>query len=577
MFRSNELGQYVPAKSISVKPESQRDYKPNDQIKFNLSQSIGFMDTNDSYLKMTVKVNGGYARPDWSAGAHSLFRRFRIMDGTGSTTLEEVEGYNTLVSTKNTYNSNPSIHKKRGQFEGRSANNDTANQLYFAGPDYDFSASGASVETLPQSLEVDVTIPIHSGILNSGKVFPISATKGLRLEIDTDSANSALSVPYALQKAGAVHGTGTEYAWVTATDKAAADDSKTAISDGFFISIKEPSAPGELDGLGLLYANAGNNPMSAVVGDLLYINTAGGAAGDGTEKKLGVFEGMGCDIGTSNRCKIHYVPDRANTTPIGADFPAGSKVYWKWSDRESMMNDVAPFTAANIPDANSAGTPMKDFAIFKSDFTISNLEYVVSQVSPPSAYTSRMLSQVNSSAGLSLDYNTYTLYRNNVFDADGVQQMLLPARETRSYSVLSVPLTQRDSGSNAELKKRSFFGVLDGAQDYSYIVGGKLVPDRRVQLARLGQTPPLNEALHLIEIEKAVSNCGVPVRDLRNQSRHILIARAFSKYGQVFNTSSQDLQLRVNYSGSTHAKMYMNYICHLRRMNVTSNGVVVVV
>ncbi len=71
MFRSNELGQYVPAKSVSVKPESQRDYKPDDQIKFLLPQSLAFMDTNDSYLKMTIKVKGsGYAKPDWRGGGH---------------------------------------------------------------------------------------------------------------------------------------------------------------------------------------------------------------------------------------------------------------------------------------------------------------------------------------------------------------------------------------------------------------------------------------------------------------------------------------------------------------------------
>ena len=317
--------------------------------------------------------------------------------------------------------------------------------------------------------------------------------------------------------------------------------------------------------------------MSAVVGDLLYINSGGGAAGGADEKKLGVVSGLGCDFGNSNRMKVFYIPDRNVGDALGTDYPVDSIVYWKWADREAMMADLTPFTYANIPDTNSDGTPMRDFEVFKSDYTISNLEYIISQVSPPSAYTSRMLSQVNSSAGLSLDYNTYTLYRNNVFDANGIQQFLVPARETRSYSVLSVPLQQRNGQGFEEIKKRSFFGVLDGANDYNYVIGGKLVPDRRVPLARLGQDPPLNEALHLIEVEKAISNCSVPVRDLRNQSRHILIARAFSKYGQVFNTATQDLQLRVNYTGSTHAKMYMNYICHLRRMNVSSNGVVVVV
>jgi hypothetical protein len=499
-------------------------------------------------------------------------------------TLEEIEGYNTLVATKNTYNSNPSIHKKRGQFEGRSANNDTENQLYWASPGYDFSAAGTQVGALPTALDVEVNIPLHSGILNSGRVFPLAAMKGLRLEIDTENANTALSVPYALEQAGATHGTGTEYAWKIATailgstgGDANAKQEKAAIDSQFFCSIKPPATAGDLDGLNLAYADSGTNPMSAVVGDVLYINVNGGAAGDGGEKVLGVCSGLGTDFGGSGRCKVFYIPDRAIGAALGADFPVDSIVYWKWSDRETMAGGTAAFTAANIPDTNNDGTPMKDLTPFKVDYTISDVEYVVSQVSPPSAYTSRMLSQVNSSQGLSLDVNTYTLYRNNVFDANGMQQMLIPARETRSYSCLSVPLEQRNTGGATEYKKRSFFGVLDGAADYNYVIGGKLVPDRRVSLARLALDPPLNEALHLIELEKAVSNCNVPVRELRNQARHILIGRAFSKYGQVFNTASQDLQLRVNYTSSSHAKMYMNYICHLRRINVSANGVVVVV
>lgn len=586
MFRSNELGQFVPTKSISVKPESQRDYKPQDQIKFLLPQSVGFMDTNDSYLKFNIKCAGsaGYARPDWSAGAHSLIRRIRITDGAGMATLEEIEGYNVLVATKNTYNSNPSIHKKRGQYEGRSANNDTENQLYWSSPGYDFSAGGAQVGDLPTALDVEVNIPLHSGVLNSGRVFPLAAMKGLRVEIDTENANTALSVPYALEQNGASHGTGTEYAWKIATailgatgGDANAKQEKAAIDSQFFCSIKPPSTVGDLDGLNVNYADSGTNPMSAVVGDVLYINVNGGAAGDGNEKVLGVCSGLGTDFGGSGRCKVFYIPDRAVGDALGEDFPVDSIVYWKWSDREEMAGGTAAFTAANIPDTNNAGTPMKDLAPFKVDYTISDVEFVISQVSPPSAYTSRMLSQVNSSQGLSLDINTYTLYRNNVFDAAGQQQMLIPARETRAYSVLSVPLQQRNTQGATEFKKRSFFGVLDGANDYSYVIGGKLVPDRRVSLARLALDPPLNEALHLIELEKAVSNCNVPVRELRNQARHILIGRAFSKYGQVFDTASQDLSLRVNYTSSSHAKMYMNYICALRRITVNSVGVNVVV
>ena len=576
MFRSNELGQYVPAKSVSVKPESQRDYKPEDQFKFHLPQSLAYMDTNDSYLSFDVEVSGpGYVRPDWEAGAHSLIRRFRIMDGTGSQTLEEIEGYNALVSTKNTYNSNPSIHKNRGLFEGRSANNDVDNQLYYAGPQYTFTNADKNGNT-PTSLKTKICLPIQSGVLNSGKVFPLLATKGLRVEVDLENANTAFSCPKALS----LNGTDSAaYRWklqvpilgATGAD-ATAKQEKAAIDTEFSCTIKEPSAGGALNGMYKQYARGGEAPFPLQVGDILHIKLA-----DGTSSKiLGVVSGLGTDYGSTDFMQIYYIPDRAISAGLAVDYPADSLVFWSWADRELIAAGTPAYTPANIPTENSASQAMKDATKMVASYTISNVEYVVSQVSPPAAYNARLLSQINSSAGLSMDFNSYTLYRNNVFNANGVSQMLIPAREQRAYSALSLPLSQSNMGAYASMNERSFFGIVDGAANYNYIIGGKSVPDRRVNLARLSLSPAKPEALHLIEVEKGVSNCGVPVRDLRNKGS-FLIARAFSKYGQIFNTAQQDLQLRVDYTASTKAKMFMNYICHLRRLNVSASGVNVVV
>ena len=181
-----------------------------------------------------------------------------------------------------------------------------------------------------------------------------------------------------------------------------------------------------------------------------------------------------------------------------------------------------------------------------------------------------MMNQMASSKGLAMDFKSYSTYRVNLTALNGLTNQLIPATSQRAYSVLSVPLAQDDQ---LDFHEDSLRGEIDGIQNYQYVLGGSLIPDRSIQLKRYSNSPPQVDALHLIELEKSLVNCGYGVRDLQRVSDRFLIGRAFSKYGQVADLNSRDLSLRIEYSGATKQKLFNHYVCHIRRMIIAQGKV----
>ena len=182
------------------------------------------------------------------------------------------------------------------------------------------------------------------------------------------------------------------------------------------------------------------------------------------------------------------------------------------------------------------------------------------------------MSQVASEKGLNMDFRTWTLYRFNLTTTNGLTNQLIPANQQRAYSILSVPL---DISIQNDIRESSFQAITDGVQNYQYVFGGSLIPDRPIDLQRYNQTPKRTDALHVVELEKALVNANYGVRNLLRIPERFLLGRAFSKYGQVFNLSPQSLSLRVEYSGATKEKLYEHFVQFLRRVNISPNGVMV--
>lgn len=561
MFKSNENSMFVPTKTISIRPEAQIDYNPGNQnnIRWLIPQHIGFFDPRQTQLKYKLTMSGrGLARPSSRAGAHSLLRDLRIMDGTGSTELESIQDYNVLTAQWWGYTQNESIAHKRDLFEGRSANQNIDNQLLY-------SASGdwatAPVAASKTAKTVEITQPIYSGILGGDRVFPVVATQGLRVQMTLDNKNRSLENPDNLGikligdleiKAAILGSTG---------GSAALRQEKTAIGDEFNVIVKQPSDAPNGRGVNRNALPYNNNPFD--IGDPLYIALADRSA----EAPLGIITGF--DKDGDGDLKITFIPNRPNGAAVGkteagggagVDYPINSRLYIKQEDRS---NGAA---IANVPAAQIAQ------ALVAVSYTIQDIEMLMLQVQPPQGYIQGMMKQVSSEKGLSMDFRTWTLYRFNLSTTNGLTNQLIPAVQTRAYSIMSVPLSINDQNSIAS---DSFQGLTDGCQNYQYVYGGSLIPDRPINLVRYTQTPERTDALHIVELEKSLVNAGYGVRNLLRVPNRFMIGRAFSKYGQVMNLAPQDLSLRVEYVGATKEKLYEHFIQSLRRVNISSKGVIV--
>lgn len=553
MFQQQAQGSFIPTKSIIVKPEAQVDVSPRgvNQIRFLIPQYLGFIDPKGTTLNYDLIMSGrGKPIPNGRAGVHSCWRDFRIQDGTGGTTLEEVQDYNVLVAQWWGYTQNDSIGNKRNMFEGRQVNPAEGSNVYYSGA---FNWSAGDVTVSPSPVQLNIRQPVYSGILSGEKVFPVVATQGLRLQMTLDSVARSVVYPNGMLGFGinAVGGAGLVPQSRPVGLKvaiASGDHSKTDVTTAFSIQIQKPSEGPGGRGVNNNALPYNNNPFD--IGDMLYINNGV------TSDSLGVITTFGKDA--DDDLEITFIPARPITVGLVNDYAEGDSVYIKSADR---LNGLV---VANVPPVNVVQAGVN------TDYTLSNIEMVCAVVSPPEGYIKGLQSQIASSKGLAMDFKTYSLHRVNLNAVNGLTNQLIPDNSARAYSILSVPLAQ---GSQLDASMDSLQGVVDGCQNYQYVLGGHLIPDRPIDLIKYTNATPHTDALHLIELEKSLVNCGYGVRNLQRIPERFLIGRGFSKYGQVGNLSGRDLSLRVEYSGAIEQKLYNHYVCHLRRMVINPSGV----
>ncbi len=499
-------------------------------------------------MKYFLQMQGrGINRPDPRGAVHSLWRDMRIRSGDGIAELEYIQDYNALVAQWFHYTSNESITQSRDMFQGRSQNKNIDDQLFYGATPTWTGAQPATAS--PEKLQIEIDQPIYTGILSSDKIFPVVATKGLRIEMFLDQMQRSLTQNTVDGEEAFYLGLKADILGATGAD-ADAKQQKTAIDSVYSCSIQRPADGPAGRGVNRNALPVNNCPFD--IGDPLYIDVVAG----GQERSLGVIVGFTKDA--DDDLVIQFIPDRPVGDALGVDYVAGSKVYYKVADR------VNGKVVQNVPAAQIAS------ASTQISYTISDMQLLMLQVQPPPDYVERMMKQVDSGKGMTLDFQTSQLYRFNLATLNGLTSQLIPSTQTMAYSILSVPLSQE--GQN-DITTSAFRGQRDGSQTYQYTLGSALVPDRPIELERYTQSPPRAEMLHLMELEKAWVNSKLPVRNLLRPADNFLIGRAWSRYGQVANLADESLTLRVSYSGATVQKMFDHFIYYLRRIRISSDGI----
>ncbi len=602
MFNSNPNNVFVPSKIVSVKPEVQTEYttRNNTQIRFHIPSYVGFADPQNIRLNANVQVTGrGSLHPDGNAGFWSLIRDMRISDGTGRTELEMLSDMNVLCAQEWGFSANDSVESKRELFSGMSKNADLNNQLYHKTPD-DWTAGVVAKSPTPIQLKISAPIPC-SGIIGekATNVFPLTATSGLRvtmnvdnitrscmLAADTGTARGAYpGLPGLDPPAGVgtvatqkqmyltydTKGTGAANNDVVDTTAGTGNDGIFTIAIGLHADIAaNPLAPVPDPDFQPHSTVAAPKDMYIVPGDIMYITDV---IGD-TTRCLGVVKSLSVDA--NNRCEVTYEANRANGESLqtaavlpAAGFPGldaangGSSVFFVASDRIDTQT---------LQNTNTARVQGSAEILEGNEVRITDLELSILQVEPPAGYVESMINKVNSS-GVEMDYCTSTVYRGNITNAQGMTSNLIPANESRSYSIISVPLLMANQTNTVA---SSLVGSYDRELSYQWSMNGSIIPDRPIDLRKYGVDK--NPVLHIMENEKAIENAKISCRNLWNTSQRLIFARALSRYGQVHDLQETTTMLRITYDNDSSTDNFLlnNNIVHLNRMIISADGVTVV-
>ena len=551
MFRAEPQSQYIPSKSQSIKPDVISDVGAGSQIRLHLPSFLNFVDPQNTYLKTSVQIVGGRGTivPEPNAGGvAALFRNVLLRSGDGAT-LESIEDYNVLAATIKPFTSQSTLKHKQALFEGQQSIPTSGNSLYYGAEDAITGSSAATTGSVRARNTPEIYAKLQTGLFTGSQIIPMNILGGMRVLIDTEDANRALrliQLDGLLRTQGSVFGDGI----TIAADKAIGADARTGVvgeNTNYFTVKTDIDVVGERE-----------NPF--VINDLLYIS----ATNAGTdEEKLGMIVGFYADAG---KIGIAYVPQRNLTVGLTILHPAVSSViYAKPDDRVAAYSSLL-----GKVDIGAVGTGTVDLA--SPTYNLSGIEMLVETVTPPDAYQAGMTKKAMSAEGVSMDILTSELHRFNQVSAEGITQIQIPTLAKRAKSILCAPVQQDNFRSWTE---PSLSGIADGATSYQFQFGNELVPNRRAALSRYSQVPAKVEPLHITELQKALININQPVFSLQNVEDHFVIARAFSRYGQIASLADETISLRVDYAAGAKSKVFHNYIFKLARITISNGSVMV--
>ena len=568
MFKSAQPTQMIPAKSQVLKPDVVSDVVGGSQVRLLIPSYVSFLDPTDSYLKFKIQITDprGIVVPDPHAAAHSLIRNLVIRDGANTTTIESIEDYNSMMAMLRPFTEQSSIKHVRELYEGQQSDpNQDGSSLFYPAP---LSLDGAGTWDTAQSTkrsanEVDVMIKLGAGIFG-GSVVPVALLQGLRIQFDTEDPLRALIQPEWVK--GSWEGSGQSGAAL----KAAGFDLPANLTEG---AIGERAADTPAQNKFVLATNittdnsGKGNPFA--IGDKVYINHD--TAGDGAftfEQFAGVVSGFYVDTGKLVLALIGQTPIATPKMPVGADFITAnnSVFYYKAADRESAFT----YKLATATDDTAGGSQPA------VSYTLKDIEFVASSVSPPVGYQQGMMKKAMSKEGVSMDFITPELHRFNQVNTSGIVQSQIPTLAQRAKAVFVQTVPQ---AYYRVLWASGLSGVPDSAKDYQFVKGTELVPSRPVPLGRYSQIVAgtdavggvgqrRNEPLHTSELQKALVNIGKPVYNLQRIADHFCLARSFNKYGQITNLAGDSLSLRVDYSASGQQKIFNQFVFKLARLTM---------
>lgn len=563
---------------VSIPSENGLSYSGGQKIDITIPREIQFFQPKESYLSLDVEI----ALPDGRAptrltldeyiGGQVLIKDIRVYT-QGGTLLEEIQGYNTAVAVMYDYDTNDNIKNKRAMTEGT-----TTATPFYRGTDGGTQSDnvnhvnnpfyiGVANATYSDAFDDDdykkakLLLPLHTGIFQNDKIFPNSM--GLRLELvleqnnvvfrqlDSVNKNNKLSLN---PKFHSLNGSSSPDEWTSGSEAKA-----------FYVSRDNH--------------NIGVDNFPFVCGEAIkFVNdtTANDSYNNASNM---IIEQIEVDAAADANKGLIKVTLNASYENNGSTvFPLGS------ASGECYMY------SANFDNGSNVGG-----LTYAPSYTVSNVELIVQKLEMPDGYKNQMNQMMREGGSMVYDFLSYTNFRQTILDSDTVANINLPLNFSRAKSILCVPTdstvrtpagilscegayeyNEESTDVSANHNTRGgLVGIWDNLQNYQFNYNNRLQPSRKISCAKISGKNSIDQQ-PLVELEKALIQSGIQPRSFRAFQRNAVIGRALALQDGVYDCRGKSFSLQLEYTGSESPefpKLFNNYVFHLRRLNITADGI----
>ena len=575
MFRVKSDAVKTGIDQIRIPCRNGLNFGQNNLIHFDVTRDVGFADLQNSFIEAEINLNGSVNAPCCqiyrNVGASAVVNRLVIR--SMGRLLEEQNDYNLYANMKYLATEDEGILNKRSRLEGCAKSYRIGQNPWVTQNGANVGAAYTDIADTWRYVDRKVQLPLNcSGVFNKPQAHPCLAVP---LEVSLLLEKNARcmlvnpeDITFEVQDSGAASN--------NATFKVA-----TQIKYGINNAAAQYLTDDHLNPVA-------NLPLR--IGQRVLLKKGGGAGNFANAGKTNITS-----INISAGGEINIVFGNADGTPVNwCDGICTGVTFQVLNDDGSLFNDAA--TADGVTVAPQT-----------MNYEVKNPQLVVPKVIPSPQYT-QAISTAIAKGQYAMDIMSWVNYKQAIPGAVANSTTIIPADLSRAKSILSVPVEQANLDAFNSLN--NIQGKYLDAQQYEYQINNKLLPDRRVPLARevnaqfdVGTevidgvtaryiSAPENAGgsvlggLHVYETEKALMDAGYDVKNLRFlgktqntgatglQDGYWLVGRSLGPYGTSQNLMGVSSILYLDYlDGTGPLKLLNNFVVHIRTIQLTPEGV----
>lgn len=542
----------MPVENYSVVQQSENgtQFGPNNKIRFRIGSHLGYVDFHTSYLQFNLEIQNAKGKMEFSngMGADILIRTWRLL--IGGHIVEEIDHPNVLLKVlKYDYGQDLGMTEVCEVLDkaGRATGYQGLNKL-----------DPVDITNTNPCAVVKCILDLNfSGIFGSTQTFPVGMTGDVEIELTLEDPRKCIQVVRSGYHPRVLTTTGHPTQGVPVADITAGAGAIAEMNFG-------PNASG--DQFKKLNSIPANNIFDQPfnVGQGLRYRGEGGNAGATAEAER---------VSTGNITSIEASNGGNLTLPTKAVCAFAAITTNNATDGRISFNPAGvEFNGATSWDNNGTLT-----------YEVSVPTLVLQVVVPPQQYVAEQARKV-ATEGFSIDVPTYTCYKSNTYAGVNSATLEIPCYASRARSIIAIGVNGGQSlGGNHVLNAPySYNGHYNDLDTYQFQIGEDRQPVRPVNCGNLSTFQHNVAQEQITELEKALRSAGCNVRSLRKHHENFVIGRALSSYGGSIPLTMKGARIYLDYLSQDKRlqadvvvgnKQWFNYCAHIRRLNITPQGV----